>query len=123
VYGLADQLGQVPHVAREGADLIAGTLLPVRIPAEIPDALTATVLVAVLVVLVLAAVRSRRRNGGTRTPDGIRWLAIAGCALAALALCWAVFVPQVFYTPTFRGIEDRVNILALYPAAVLVWAV
>jgi hypothetical protein len=44
-------------------------------------------------------------------------------ALGALALCWVVFLPQAFYTPTFRGIEDRVNILALYPAAVLVWAV
>jgi hypothetical protein len=40
-----------------------------------------------------------------------------------LALCWAVYIPQAFYTPTFRGIEDRVNIVALYPAAVLVWAV
>ena len=48
---------------------------------------------------------------------------MALAALGALALCWAVYIPQAFYTPTFRGIEDRVNILALYPAAVLVWAV
>jgi hypothetical protein len=48
---------------------------------------------------------------------------VAVVALGALALCWAAFIPQAFYTPTFRGIEDRVNILALYPAAVLVWAV
>jgi hypothetical protein len=50
-------------------------------------------------------------------------LVVAAAALAALALCWAIYIPQAFYTPTSRGIEDRVNILALYPAAVLVWAV
>jgi len=123
IYGLADQLGHVPDIARDGADLIAATLLPVTVPAEIPAALTATVLAAAIAVLVLAAVRFPRRQGGAGTPDGIRWLVVAACALATLALCWAVFVPQVFYTPTFRGIEDRVNTLALYPAAVFVWAV
>ena len=123
IYGVADQLGQVPDVAGDGAKLIAGTLLPVTVPAEISAGLTTIVLAAATAVLVLAATRSRRRQGGTATSDGAHWLAVAGCALAALALCWAVFVPQVFYTPTFRGIEDRVNTLALYPAAVLVWAV
>jgi hypothetical protein len=53
----------------------------------------------------------------------LRWVAVAAVSLAALALCWAIFVPQAFYTPTFRGLEDRVNVLALYPAVVLVWAV
>jgi hypothetical protein len=123
IYGLADQLGQVPDMVLDGADLIAATLLPVAIPAEIPAALTAALLTAALAVLVLAAVRDRPRPGGSPKADGFRWAVIALCALAALALCWAVFVPQVFYTPTFRGIEDRVNILALYPAAVLVWSV
>lgn len=123
VYGLADQLGQVPDMVRDGADLIAGTLLPVTVPADIPAALTAAVLLGAVFVLVMAVVRSRPRAGGTGAAAGTRWAAVALAALAALALCWAVFVPQVFYTPTFRGIEDRVNILALYPAAVLVWAV
>jgi hypothetical protein len=123
IYGVADQLGQVPDVAGDGAKLIAGTLLPVTVPAEIPAGLTAIVIAAAIAILVLGATRSRRREGGPGTSDGVRWLSVAGCALAALALCWAVFVPQVFYTPTFRGIEDRVNTLALYPAAVLVWAV
>jgi hypothetical protein len=54
---------------------------------------------------------------------GLRWPAVAGVAVVVLSLCWAVYIPQAFYTPTFRGIEDRVNVLALYPAAVLVWAV
>ena len=48
---------------------------------------------------------------------------MAAVSLAALALCWAIYLPQAFYTPTFRGLEDRVNVLALYPAVVLVWAV
>jgi hypothetical protein len=123
VYGLADQLRHVPDVAREGADLITGTLLPVTIPAEIPSALTATVIAAALALLVLAALRSRPREREPDAGDRIRWPVVAVAALAALALCWAVYVPQAFYTPTFRGVEDRVNILALYPAAVLVWAV
>jgi hypothetical protein len=123
VYGLADQLRHVPDVAREGANLITGTLLPVTIPAEIPSALTATVIAAALALLVLAALRSRPREREPDAGDRIRWPVVAVAALAALALCWAVYVPQAFYTPTFRGVEDRVNILALYPAAVLVWAV
>jgi hypothetical protein len=122
IYGLADQLGQVPDVARGGAEVIAATLLPVATPAQIPAALTLPVLGTSLAVLVVAAVR-HRPEGGAGMVDGSRWALVALCALAALALCWAVYVPQVFYTPTFRGIEDRVNILALYPAAVLVWAV
>ena len=123
VASLAKQLGHVPDIAGQGAKLIAGTLLPVEIPAEISAALAATVLTAALAVLVVAAARSRSRKGGAATGAGVRWPAVAAAALAALALCWAVYVPQAFYTPTFRGIEDRVNILALYPAAVLVWAV
>jgi hypothetical protein len=123
VESLAEQLRHVPDIAREGADLITGTLLPVTIPAEMPAALTATVLAAAVAVLVLAAVRSRRGEHGAEARPRIRWPAVAVAALAALAVCWAIYVPQAFYTPTFRGIEDRVNILALYPAAVLVWAV
>lgn len=122
VASLADQLGHMPDIARGGADLIAGTLLPVSIPAEISPVLTATGIGAAVAVLILAALRSRasaQADGAHR----ILWPAVAATALGALVLCWAVYIPQAFYTPTFRGIEDRVNILALYPAAVFVWAV
>ncbi len=119
VTSLAEQLGHLPDIAGEGAKLIAGALLPVSIPAEISPWLAAIVLGGTVVILALAALRWRRGGGA----DGICWPAVAAVALGALALCWAVYVPQAFYTPTFRGIEDRVNILALYPAAVLVWAV
>jgi hypothetical protein len=122
IASLTEQLRHLTDIAREGADLLAGTLLPISIPAEISPAVTAVVLGAAIVVVGLAALRSRasaRADG----EDGIRWPLVAAIALGALALCWAVFVPQAFYTPTFRGIEDRVNVLALYPAAVLVWAV
>jgi hypothetical protein len=122
IESLVEQLRHIPDIAREGADVIAGALLPVSIPAEISPAVTAIALGAALAVLVASALRSRAptQPGDAR---GIRWPAVAAVALGALALCWAVYVPQAFYTPTFRGIEDRVNMLALYPAAVLVWAV
>jgi hypothetical protein len=123
VASLAEQLRHIPDIAREGGDLIAGTLLPVSIPAEISPALTAIVLGAALAVLILAALRSRAPASAHGRRAGIRWPIVAAAALGALALCWAVYIPQAFYTPTFRGLEDRVNILALYPAAVLVWAV
>jgi hypothetical protein len=123
VASLAEQLRHIPDIAREGGDLIAGTLLPVSIPAEISSALTAIVLGAALAVLVWAALRSRAPAPAEGRRAGIRWPIVAAVALGALALCWSVYIPQAFYTPTFRGIEDRVNILALYPAAVLVWAV
>jgi hypothetical protein len=122
VESLSEQLAHLPDIAREGADVIAGSLVPVSIPAEIPPTLTAVVLGAGAGILVLAALRGRALGDGWRS-EGARWAAVAAVSLAALALCWAIYVPQAFYTPTFRGIEDRVNILALYPAAVLVWAV
>jgi hypothetical protein len=120
---IAEQLRHVPDIASGGGEVIAATLLPVNSPAEISAALAATVLAVALAVLVLSAVRSRPREDRAGTHAGIPWPAVAGAALAALALCWAIFIPQAFYTPTFRGIEDRVNILAVYPAAVLAWAV
>jgi hypothetical protein len=123
VDSLAEQLRHLPDIASGGADLIAGTLLPVRIPAEISPVFAAAVLAAGLVVLLLAALRSRTAGNDDRWSAGIRWPVVAVVALAVLALCWAIYIPQAFYTPTFRGIEDRVNIVALYPAAVLVWAV
>ena len=119
---LGVQLGHVPDVARDGADVIAGALLPVSIPADISPWLTAIVLGGALAVLVATALRSRSRVREEGAP-AIRWPAVAAVAFGALALSWAIYVAQAFYTPTFRGIEDRVNIVALYPAAVLVWAV
>jgi hypothetical protein len=118
---LGDQLRHVPDVVREGADVIAGALLPVSIPADISPAVTAIALAGALVVLLLAVLRLRAPANPERG-RGTRWPLVAAAALGALALCWAIYIPQAFYTPTFQGIEDRVNILALYPAAVLVWA-
>jgi hypothetical protein len=118
---LAEQLRHVPDVVREGADVIAGALLPVSIPADISPAVTAIAVAAALAVLLLAVFRLSPPANPERG-RGTRWPLVAATALGVLALCWAIYIPQAFYTPTFRGIEDRVNILALYPAAVLVWA-
>jgi hypothetical protein len=120
VESIGAQLSHVLEIAREGADVIAGALVPVAIPADISDWLTAIVIGGAGAVLIAAALRSRSR--AERAP-GIRWPIVAAVAIAGLALSWAIYVPQAFYTPTFRAIEDRVNIVALYPAALLVWAV
>jgi hypothetical protein len=72
---------------------------------------------------VVAAALRRSAPGEPGAEEGRRWAAIAGVAVAALAVCWSIYLPQAFYTPTFEGLEDRVNVLALYPAAILVWAV
>lgn len=123
VADLSDQLAHLPDIARGGADLIAASLFPSSVPAEMPAALTAAVLLAAAAVLALAARRRGRPADGSDAPPGRRWAVVAAASVGALALCWAVYVPQAFYTPTFVGLEDRVNVLAVYPAAVLVWAV
>jgi hypothetical protein len=87
-----------------------------------PGAATAAVLVAASAVLAAAASHRGASDDRGGMP-GRRWAMVAAAALVALAACWAIYIPQAFYTPTFRGIEDRVNIVAVYPAAVLVWAV
>jgi hypothetical protein len=119
----SDQLAHLPEILREGADLIAATLAPVSVPAGFPAALTALVLGVALALLIAASVRSRTLAGGAGLQNGRHWVTVAAVALAALAGCWSIYLPQAFYTPTFQGLEDRVNVLALYPAAVLVWAV
>jgi hypothetical protein len=113
----------VPEILRYGADLVAASLVPAFVPADFPAAPAAGILVAALAVLVITVLRGRAAadEGGPR--EAVRWVAVAAVSLGAIALCWAIYVPQAFYTPTFRGLEDRVNVLALYPAAVLVWAV
>jgi hypothetical protein len=122
ITSLGDQLAHIPDIVSGGAELIAGSLLPVAVPAELSVVLTVAVVGSALAILVLAGLRGRAPSNPNRA-RGIRWPLVAAAALGTLALCWAVYIPQAFYTPTFRGIEDRVNILALYPAAVLVWAV
>lgn len=122
-FPLSEQIGHVPKLLREGADLIAGSLLPVELPARFPTPLMLVVLGVAATVLVLALLRRGDAEGGIASRPGARWVAVAGVALAALGLCWAVYLPQAFYTPTFQGIEDRVNVVAVFPAAVLVWAV
>jgi hypothetical protein len=123
VADFSDQLGHLPDMLGDGAKLVAASLLPTSIPAELSTGLTSVVLAAAAAFLIAAASRGPAAAEGAGPHPGPSWAAVATVAVAALALCWAVFVPQAFYTPTFRGLEDRVNILALYPAAVLVWAV
>jgi hypothetical protein len=112
IAGLADQIAHVPDIARGGAELIAASLVPAAVPIEMQAALTVAVLAIAGALIAAAALRG-----------GSRWPLVAAASVAALALCWAIYIPQAFYTPTFRGIEDRVNIVAVYPAALLVWSV
>jgi hypothetical protein len=119
---IGDQLAHIPDILAGGAKLVAASLVPASAPADLSVGVTVAVLAVALGVLVVAALRRRPAAGGG-SPARPKWPLVAAVAVAALVLCWAVFVPQAFYTPTFRGLEDRVNVLALYPAAVLVWAV
>ncbi len=113
VMDVSDQIGHIPDILGEGAKLIAGSLLPVDYPADLGTALTAAVIVTALAVLAAAFLR-----GG----DGRRWAGIAGAALGGAFAAWAIYLPQAFYTPTFQGLEDRVNVVAVYFVAVFVWA-
>jgi hypothetical protein len=121
-FPLSEQVGHIPKLLREGADLIAGSLLPVEIPARFPTPLMVVVIGVAAAVLVVALLRRADAAEEPVSRPGARWVATVGIALAALALCYTVYLPQAFYTPTFQGIEDRVNVMALFPMAVLVWA-
>ena len=123
IESFSDQVEHSFDILREGADLIAASILPVDLPAEFPASLTVAVIGSAAAVLAAAALRRQPSADGTASRPALRWIAVAAVALVALGLCWSIYVPQAFYTPTFVGLEDRVNILALYPAAVLVWAV
>ena len=108
-----NQIAHIPDILRDGIDLVAATLVPVSNPAAYPAVLAFVVIGAAVGVVAVAASRGREAR---------RWAAVAGGCVLALGLCWAIYAPQAFYTPTFEGIEDRVNVVAIYPAAILVWA-
>jgi hypothetical protein len=115
VADLSDQLSHMLTMLGDGAHLIAASLVPAATPAGLPLLLTIVVIGAAFAVLIAAMLRG--------DAAGRRWVAVAAVSLVALGLCWAVYLPQALYTPTFEGLEDRVNVLVLYPAVVLVWAV
>jgi hypothetical protein len=120
---VAEQIKQAVLIARGGARLFVASLLPVESPDEMSSLLAAAVIAVMLGLLGLAVVRLRR--AGNRGTDGEplrRWLGVAAVALVALGLCWVVYIPGAFFTPAFPGLESRVNILALYPMVVLVYA-
>jgi hypothetical protein len=119
----SEQLSDLPTMLRDGAHLLAASLVPVLSPGEFPLALTAAIFAAALAVLAAALVRGGRAftNDASSQP-ALSWAAVAAVALAALALCWAIYLGSGF-TPTLPGLWDRVNVVALYPAAVFVYAV
>jgi hypothetical protein len=123
VADLSDQLSHLPTLAREAADLIAASLVPAWTPADFPQGLTIAIVAGAVAVLAAATLRGHASPEGSEPRTGMRWPLVAAAALGALALSWLVYVPQAFYTPTFQGLEDRVNVVALYPAALLVWAI
>jgi hypothetical protein len=123
IVGLSEQLSHVPDIVVGGAHLVAASLVPADTPGDFPSGLTMAILAAAFAVVAVALLRGRSFRKDVVWPPGLRWAAVAAVALAALAVCWSIYLPQAFYTPTFRGLEDRVNVLAIYPAVVLVWAV
>ena len=123
VNDISYQLSHLQTMVRDGADLLAASLVPVSLPDEFPPALTILTLASVFVTLAVAVLRRRSpRATGAGSRDAMRWAAIGALALAVLALCWAIYLPSSF-TPTQPGLWDRINILALYPIAVFVYAV
>jgi hypothetical protein len=120
----SEQIDHAFQILRDGAHFLAASLAPVSSPGAFPAGLALAVLGAAFVVLALSLVRRSRvlRNVGASN-GALRWATVAAVALGLLALSWAIYVPGVVFTPTQPGTEDRVNILALYPAAVFVYAV
>jgi hypothetical protein len=120
----SEQLSHGLVILREGAHLLGATLVPVASPGEFPAILTVVVLGTVLAMFAAVVITARRASGReTSSSSALRWGGVAAVALAALALCWAIYVPGASFTPTLPGVHDRVNILALYPAVVFVYAV
>lgn len=86
---------------------------------------TATVLVVLgLVICVgLGAYLYRRDRFGSERGWGLRgWLFLAGGGLAVTLLSWVMYIPaDPYYTPSVYGLTNRVNGLAAFGLALLVY--
>jgi hypothetical protein len=117
-----EQVKQAVRVARDGIRLFAASLFPLNSPHEMSAVFVTAVLAVLAAVVGLTVAKRRRSNGNFEKKLLRRWFGVAAVAVAATALCWAVYVPGVAFTPASPGLESRVNILALYPMVVLVYA-
>ena len=123
VHSASEQLDHAVEILSEGARFLAASNFPVSVPEGYPVALTVAMLGIAFGVLAASLVRQSRRWDSPKSESSLRWATIAVVALAVLVLSWAIYVPGAAFTPSQPGTEDRVNIIALYPAVVFVYAV
>lgn len=106
------------EIARQAVSLTGRALLPV---AGVPAGAGVALAVAVLGLAGLVAWRPGTDPSLRRSLR--RWLAVAGAAMAATAVAYAEFVPaDPKYVPFADGLYNRVNLLAGFALAALVYA-
>ncbi len=107
------------QIARDGATVVGRALLPID---GIAYWLVAAI-AAALVAAVAIVVRSRAPRPGPRAALAGRWLSIAVISVIAVTACWLPYASAAdFYHPLAPGILNRVNVVAAFPIAALVYA-
>ena len=115
VANVRQMLHDVPAFVHQGTVLFADALLAFP-GADEHKALEGLVLVVVLAGVAAAVVRARREPRVE-----LRWLLVAGAALAFLVLAYVVLLGSFLY-PLDHGIDNRGNVLTAFAYTPLVYA-
>jgi hypothetical protein len=117
--GLAGDFEHLKQIITAGGTIVGRAGMPLG------SSHTATVLVTLGLVICagLGAYLYRRDRIGSERGWGLRgWLFLAGGGLAVTLLSWVMYIPaDSYYTPSVYGLTNRVNGLAAFGLALLVY--
>jgi hypothetical protein len=109
----------VPRFVHDAVLLQTWTVVPIHL-----GRLGAAVVLVAEVAVLAVAIQAFHRLGpedAARAPLG-RWLVLAGSAVLALPFAWVLLLGSGALSPLGSGIDDRANIGAALPLALLAWS-
>lgn len=111
---LSQELARVPVILRDGWRLAERAVVPVG---------TAHVVGGVAIGVLLAGGALAAWRGRRAADRALRlWLLTTTAAVVGTLACWALFVRQPIWSPLDSGTHDRINIAAVLPIVIFVYA-